>query len=81
MGDERETAGDSSHKEIKTPAPTLAEEVLVVNLLYIGHNPDDIWNMNLGFKICKGRRRGAWFDENNLWMRDLSSIIAGKHKT
>jgi hypothetical protein len=41
MGDERETAGDSSHKEIKTPAPTLAEEVLVINLLCIGHNLDD----------------------------------------
>jgi hypothetical protein len=41
MGDERETAGDSSHQEIKTPAPTLAEEVLVINLLCIGHNLDD----------------------------------------
>ncbi|KAH9563207.1 hypothetical protein CY35_05G113000 [Sphagnum magellanicum] len=39
MGDERETAGDSSHKEIKTPAPTLAEEEAILKKKYGGLLP------------------------------------------
>jgi hypothetical protein len=39
MGDERETAGDSSHKEIQTPAPTLAEEEAILKKKYGGLLP------------------------------------------
>ncbi|KAH8962304.1 hypothetical protein BDL97_05G094200 [Sphagnum fallax] len=39
MGDERETAGDSSHKEVQTPAPTLAEEEAILKKKYGGLLP------------------------------------------